>query len=221
MDAVYASVEERDRPELRGRPVVVGGRPEGRGVVAAVSHAARKFGIRSALPAARARRLCPDAVSLPPDFAEYHRESERIRALSREVTSRPVLDHRPPKSRGREITLERDVSDSALLADWIDRHAERIAHDLAKRGLSGRTVTSKARYATFETVTRSRTLPEATDDAARIAVVAKGLLASTEVDRAAGAADRRLGLPPRERGTPPAPTLLTPGASQPPVDASW
>ncbi|MCB9744598.1 MAG: DNA polymerase IV [Alphaproteobacteria bacterium] len=78
MDAFYASVEQRDDPSLRGRPVVVGGSPEGRGVVAAASYEARRFGVHSAMPAARAKRLCPQLVFVRPDL-------ERYKAVSRQV----------------------------------------------------------------------------------------------------------------------------------------
>ena len=90
MDCFYAAVHVRDDPELRGRPVVVGGDPAGRGVVAAASYEARRHGIHSALPAAQARRLCPDAVFLTPDFARYRVESEAIFAIYREFT--PMIE---------------------------------------------------------------------------------------------------------------------------------
>ena len=81
MDAFYASVEQRDRPELRGRPVVVGGNPKGRGVVATASYEARKFGIHSAMPCAKAARLCPELVFLKPDFERYKAVSQAVRAI--------------------------------------------------------------------------------------------------------------------------------------------
>ncbi|WP_295878803.1 DNA polymerase IV [uncultured Thiohalocapsa sp.] len=79
MDAFYAAVEQRDDPSLRGRPVVVGARPGGRGVVATCSYEARRFGIRSAMPIAEAYRRCPDAVYLRPRMAHYAAVSRRIR----------------------------------------------------------------------------------------------------------------------------------------------
>ncbi len=78
MDAFYASIEQRDRPELRGRPVVVGADPRGRGVVSAASYEARPFGVRSAMPIGRAARLCPHAVFLPVDMDKYQRVSRQV-----------------------------------------------------------------------------------------------------------------------------------------------
>src|SRR5678816_4053605 len=86
MDAFYASVEQRDNPSLRGRPVAVGGSPESRGVVAAASYEARKFGVRSAIPMSRAVRLCPHLTIVPPDFAKYRAASQQVFAIFREVT---------------------------------------------------------------------------------------------------------------------------------------
>lgn len=81
MDAFYASVEQRDRPELKGQPVIVGGTPQGRGVVSAASYEARRYGVHSAMPAATAIRLCPHGVFLRPRIGYYARISEQIRAI--------------------------------------------------------------------------------------------------------------------------------------------
>ena len=86
MDAFYASVEQRDDPKLRGRPVAVGGSPESRGVVAAASYEARAFGVRSALPMARALRLCPELLVVRPDFARYRAVSQQVMAILREAS---------------------------------------------------------------------------------------------------------------------------------------
>jgi DNA polymerase-4 len=86
MDAFYASVEQRDKPQLRGLPVAVGGNPEQRGVVAAASYEARAFGVRSAIPMARAVRLCPSLVIVRPDFQRYRAASQAVFAIFRRVT---------------------------------------------------------------------------------------------------------------------------------------
>jgi len=86
MDAFYASVEQRDRPELRGRPLAVGGQPNQRGVVAAASYEARAFGVRSAISMGRAVRLCPSLVIVPPDFSKYRTVSQQVFGLFRSVT---------------------------------------------------------------------------------------------------------------------------------------
>lgn len=319
MDAFYASVEQRDRPELRGRPVVVGGSPEGRGVVAAASYEARKFGIRSAIPCARAKRLCADAIFVPPRFDVYLAVSRQIRAVFHEVTELveplaldeaylDVTDNRleeplagkiarhlkqriraetelvasagvgpnklvaklasdmdkpdgflviPPagveaflrdlparrlwgvgpktaerletmgirtvkdirartpaflerslgsygpflyelahgrddrrvspgrarKSRGAERTFARDLRDRQEILRLLDNLAHSVADDLDRIEQPGRTVTIKIRYEDFTTITRSRTLPTPTADAARIAAAAKALLDQTEAGR--------------------------------------
>lgn len=88
MDSFYASVEARDRPELRGKPIAVGGTPEGRGVIATSSYEARKFGVRSAMSSAKALRLCPELIIVRPDFAKYKRESRKVREILERFTSR-------------------------------------------------------------------------------------------------------------------------------------
>ena len=86
MDAFFAAVEQRDFPELKGKPVIVGGQPDSRGVVAASSYEARKFGIYSAMPSSRAYQLCPHAVFVRPRFSAYKQVSEEIRNIYKEYT---------------------------------------------------------------------------------------------------------------------------------------
>lgn len=86
MDAFFAAVEQRDFPELKGKPVIVGGQPDSRGVVAASSYEARKFGIYSAMPSSRAYQLCPHAVFIQPRFSAYKQVSEEIHKIFQEYT---------------------------------------------------------------------------------------------------------------------------------------
>jgi DNA polymerase IV len=89
MDAFYASVEQRDNPDLRGKPVAVGGSRE-RGVVAAASYEARKFGVRSAMPSVTAKRQCPDLIFVKPRFEVYKAVSQQIREIFEEHT--PIIE---------------------------------------------------------------------------------------------------------------------------------
>lgn len=86
MDAFYASVEQRDFPEYRGKPLVVGGSPEKRGVVAAASYEVRKYGVHSAMPSSQAARLCPHAIFVKPRFDVYREVSQQIRGIFFEYT---------------------------------------------------------------------------------------------------------------------------------------
>ncbi|NBV24446.1 MAG: DNA polymerase IV [Proteobacteria bacterium] len=90
MDAFYASVEQRDQPALRGKPVIVGAPPTQRGVVAAASYEARKFGVRSAMPSVTAGRLCPAGVFVRPRMEVYRSESQAIMALVRELAGERI-----------------------------------------------------------------------------------------------------------------------------------
>jgi DNA polymerase-4 len=299
MDAFYASVEERDRPELVGKPVIVGGDPARRGVVSAANYVARQYGVHSAMPAATARRQCPHAVFLKPRLAYYADVSSQIRAifdrytplvetlsldeafldvrgsiglfgppaeigraikgairqelrlvasvgvapnkflakiasdlrkpdgfvvvppegvqefldplpvsrlwgvgkvsnatlermgirtigqlrqlpaevlrerfgsvgdhlseLAHGIDPRPVVPDQEAKSISHETTFEIDLADPALLRAWLQELTELVARRLRRHKLRGRTVQLKVRFADFQTITRSQTLPEPTN----------------------------------------------------------
>jgi len=120
MDAFYASVEQRDAPELMGKPVIVGGKPQGRGVVAACSYEARKFGVHSAMPSAEAYRRCPQAIFVRPRFEAYQAVSQEVQRIFREYT-----DLVEPLSLDEAYL---DVTNVTL----FDGSAHRIAEDIRR-----------------------------------------------------------------------------------------
>lgn len=118
MDCFYAAIEIRDRPELRGHPVAVGGSPEGRGVLTTCNYEARRYGLHSAMSSARALRLCPELIILPVDMDKYRRVSRAIHAIFREYT------HRVEPLSLDEAYL--DVTDSPHLGGSATRIAQAI-----------------------------------------------------------------------------------------------
>ena len=125
MDAFYASVEQRDDPTLRGKPVAVGGRPDARGVVAAASYEARTFGVRSAMPTARAVRLCPQLVIVHPDFERYRQASHQVMDLLRACT--PLVE---PLSLDEAYL---DVTQNAWSEPFGSRVARRLKEQILER----------------------------------------------------------------------------------------
>jgi len=125
MDAFFAAIEQKRRPELIGKPVVIGGDgdPTKRGVVSTASYEARKFGIRSAMPLRTAYKLCPDAVFLPVDYEEYSRMSEIIKSILREFS--------------QEIE-DVGIDEAFLDITEIEKPSEEIAMDI-KKGITDKT----------------------------------------------------------------------------------
>ena len=149
MDAFYASVEQRDRPETRGLPVIVGADPRGRGVVSAASYEARRFGVHSAMPISRAFRLCPQAVFLPVDMDKYTAVSREIMDLLADFT--PLIEplsideafldvtasralHGDGAVIGREIKarIKADVSLTASVGVATNKFLAKVASELEK-----------------------------------------------------------------------------------------
>jgi DNA polymerase IV len=314
MDAFYASVEERDDPSLVGKPVIVGGSAEGRGVVAAANYEVRIFGVHSAMASARAKRLCPHAVFIKPRMNHYAEISQQIRTIFDEFTplveplsldeafldatgseslfgsaanigrqikqrirsklgliasvgvasnkfvakiasdlnkpdgflvvepgevqafldplpvgrlwgvgkvtgqvfdrlsirtisqlrqltseslsdlfgssgehywrlahgmdDRQVVPDREAKSISHETTFAEDIADGEVLQAWLTELAEQVARRLRRHALKGRTVELKVRFADFQTVTRSLTLPEPTNITQELLHAGAALLAT-------------------------------------------
>src|ERR1700736_1974023 len=110
MDAFYASVEEHDRPELRGKPLIVGG-TSGRGVVAAANYVVRRFGVRSAMPIREALRLCPQVICVQPRMTRYNEVSEQVFAIFREFT--PLVEGLSLDEAFLDVTSSQQILGSA------------------------------------------------------------------------------------------------------------
>jgi DNA polymerase IV len=164
MDAFFAAVEQRDRPELRGVPVIVGG-PLRRGVVSAASYEARRFGVRSAMPMAEAVRRCPDAIAVAPDFARYADSSERIMAVFRrfsplveplsldeaflDMTGTAALFGAPADVAIRLKREVRDATDGLTVSVGVscNKYVAKVASDFGKP--DGLTIVPPAEVASF------------------------------------------------------------------------
>lgn len=149
MDAFYASVEERDDPSLRGKPLVVGGNPDGRGVVAAASYAARKYGIHSAMPMVTARRLCPELIIRrwrPRYYAEiseqvrdiFHRYTPLVEPLSLDEAfldvgaSRKLFGEAPDIGRQIQQEIDHELDLSASVGVASTKFVAKVASDVCK-----------------------------------------------------------------------------------------
>ena len=134
MDAFFASVEQRDDPDLRGKPLAVGG-SSGRGVVAAASYEARKFGVRSAMPSARAARLCPELIFRKPRFEVYKAVSDQIRAVFLDYT--PHVEPLSLDEAYLDVTADiRGIGSATLIAQDIRRRIKVETQLTASAGVS-------------------------------------------------------------------------------------
>jgi DNA polymerase-4 len=135
MDAFFAAVEQRDRPEYRGKPLVVGGDPFGRGVVSTCSYEARKFGIRSAMPAAHARRLCPQAIFIRPSFEKYEEVSNTVMALLKQHTD--LVEQVSLDEAYLDVTTHRfGIEDPVIIASMIKQNIRAVTRLTASAGVA-------------------------------------------------------------------------------------
>ena len=135
MDAFYASVEQRDNPEYRGKPLVVGGDPNGRGVVAAASYEIRKFGVRSAMSCYEAKKRCPQAIFVRPRFDAYRKVSQQIRQIMCSIT--PLVEPLSLDEAYLDVTgIEAHHGSATLMANWIRAEILRQTQLTSSAGVS-------------------------------------------------------------------------------------
>ncbi len=211
MDAFFAAVEQRDHPELQGKPVIIGADPKGgrgRGVVSTASYEARRFGVGSAMPISQAWRACPHGVYLPPDMERYARESERVMDVLRGVTDlvEPVsIDEAfldvtasaralgPGEGVARQVKEEirRETGLTASVGVATSKLVAKVASDMGKP--DGLVVVAPGEEASFLAPLAIRRLwgvgPKMEETLAKLGVVTIGDLAALD----AGRLDHRLG----------------------------
>src|SRR2546428_2671716 len=135
LDAFYASIEQRDRPDLQGKPVIVGGSPDRRGVVSTASYEARRFGVHSAMPSRTAQQLCPEAIFLPPRFEVYRAVSQQIMAIFQAHTA--LVEPLSLDEAYLDVTAAvRDLAEAAQLAREIKRQIWEQTGLTASAGIS-------------------------------------------------------------------------------------
>jgi DNA polymerase-4 len=227
LDAFFAAVELHRRPELRGRPLVVGGDPHGRGVVSTASYVARQFGIRSAMSSAEALRRCPQAVFVRPDHTAYREWSRRVWSLVREVA--PVVeqigidegylvlaDGDPPEQAAAvQVAIRERVRLSASLGVGTCKVVCKIASDMDKPG--GITYVPAGEEARFLAPLEARKLPgvgpKADERLETLGIRTIGELAAVDDERLRSALPGRgwSELRDRARGIDPRPVSAEPG----------
>lgn len=138
MDAFYASVEQRDNPALRGKPVIVGSPPTQRGVVCAASYEARKFGVRSAMPSATAGRLCPKGIFVPPRMDKYKAESVKIM----EILAETGAEVEPMSIDEAYLEMTRVVAGNSSVDEQTLYAAVPLAKEIKQKILSERQITA-------------------------------------------------------------------------------
>lgn len=142
MDAFFASIEQRDRPALKGKPVIVGGDPQSRGVVSTASYEARKFGVHSAMASATAKKLCPQGIFLRPNFEKYAAASRRIMSILRQHTD--LMEQASLDEAYLDVTRHRlGLEDPVMIAKLIKQNILAVTHLRASAGVAPNLFLSK------------------------------------------------------------------------------